>query len=125
MPDLTHTIAYRAVHGAVRNVLYGHPNWNVPPAFARSVAKRAAGTLTALQPSLLAAARQSGQRRRLTMARASGGIVLTSAARFQLESVHAYLNGQIAAAHKDGDHERYADLITAARIIKREIERHA
>lgn len=72
MPDLSHTVLYRAVEGAVRNALDGHPDWKVPPSFARSVAKRAAGTLAAhAGPSLLASARRSGQRRRVSSDAAS------------------------------------------------------
>ena len=126
MPDLTHTKAYRAVFGAVRNVLDGHPQWVVPDDFGRSVAKRAAGTMMALAkdeaPSLLAAARQSGQRGRLRSGARSGAgpLVLTA----QLSRAHQTLTGLIVDAHKKGDHGRYIELITAARIVKRELARH-
>jgi hypothetical protein len=64
MPDLSHTIAFRAVMGAVRNTLDAHPDWNVPQGFARSVAKRAAGTLAEFKDrSVLDAARRSGKRK--------------------------------------------------------------
>ncbi len=45
----------RAVEGAVRNAAHGHPRYDIPESFARSVAKRAAGTLTAQWPDVLAA----------------------------------------------------------------------
>ena len=45
----------RIVEGAVKNAIDAHPGWNVPHNFARSVAKRAAGTLTAQWPDVLAA----------------------------------------------------------------------
>lgn len=45
----------RVVRGAVKNAADAHPHWNIPPKFANSVAKRAAGTLTALGPDVLAA----------------------------------------------------------------------
>lgn len=45
----------RMVEGAVRNVAHVHPAWNLPATAARSIAKRAAGTLTAQWPDVLAA----------------------------------------------------------------------
>ena len=45
----------RAVEGAVRNAADAHPGWSFDRRFARSVAKRAAGTLTAEWPDVLAA----------------------------------------------------------------------
>lgn len=51
----------RAVDGAVRNTAHAH-SLKIPGYFARSVAKRAAGTLTAQWPEVLAAipSRQEG-----------------------------------------------------------------
>lgn len=45
----------RAVEGAVRNVAHVHPDWGLSNIAARSIAKRAAGTLTAQWPDVLAA----------------------------------------------------------------------
>ena len=45
----------RAVAGAVRNVAHAHPDWNIHPLAAKSIAKRATGTLTAQWPDVLAA----------------------------------------------------------------------
>ncbi len=45
----------RIVEGAVKNALDAHPRAAVPHNFARSVAKRATGTLTAQWPDVLAA----------------------------------------------------------------------
>lgn len=45
----------RAVEGAVKNAADAHPEMLLTPRFARSVAKRAAGTLTAQWPDVLAA----------------------------------------------------------------------
>ena len=45
----------RAVAGAVKNALDAHPGWRAPKWLANSVAKRAAGTLTAGWPDVLAA----------------------------------------------------------------------
>jgi len=64
MPELRHTLAFRIVLGAVRDALNGHPEWKVPEDFARSVAKRAAGTLMAHNaPEALAAAKRSVRRK--------------------------------------------------------------
>lgn len=127
MPDLSHTIAFNAVAGAVRNVLDGHPKWIVPQNFARSVAKRAAGTLMAhAGPSLLASARRSGQRQRLraTSAASGGGAFSRDQGRL-LSRIHRELTIATTAAHKAKDEERFFALVTAARLIKREIQREA
>lgn len=44
----------RIVAGAVRNAAHAHSDISIPQTFARSVAKRAAGTLTAAWPDVLA-----------------------------------------------------------------------
>lgn len=125
MPDLSHTIAFNAVVGAVRNVLDGHPKWIVPQNFARSVAKRAAGTLMAhAGPSLLASARRSGQRQRLQATSAASGGGALSQGRL-LSRIHGELTTAAAVAHKAKDDERFFALVTAMRIIKREIQREA
>lgn len=49
----------RVIEGAVRNAAHHHPEIAIPDSFARSVAKRAAGTLTALGLKELAVSRQS------------------------------------------------------------------
>lgn len=49
----------RAVEGAVRNAAHAHPDYLIDDKFARSVAKRAAGTLTAQWPEVLAASAKS------------------------------------------------------------------
>jgi hypothetical protein len=45
----------RAVEGAVKNVAHAHPEHKLTPGIAKSIAKRAAGTLTAQWPEVLAA----------------------------------------------------------------------
>lgn len=45
MTDLSASMAYRAIYGAVVAVRNDHPEWNLPAALPRSVAKRATGTL--------------------------------------------------------------------------------
>lgn len=48
-------LAFKAVHGAALNAADAHPDWNITPVMARSIAKRAAGTLAAGLPQVLAA----------------------------------------------------------------------
>ena len=43
------------IEGAVKNVGDAHPEWRFTPYMARSISKRAAGTLTAQWPDVLAA----------------------------------------------------------------------
>lgn len=45
----------RAVEGAVKNAADAHPEYRIDRRFCKSVAKRAAGTLTAQWPDVLAA----------------------------------------------------------------------
>lgn len=52
----------RIVEGAVKNVAHAHPDTNLSDGTARSIAKRAAGTLTAQWPDVLAVAMPSDSR---------------------------------------------------------------
>lgn len=64
MPDHSQTVMFRVIMGAIKNTLDGHPEWKVPRDFARSVAKRAAGTLASLPAgAALAAAKRSAKRK--------------------------------------------------------------
>jgi hypothetical protein len=51
----------RIVEGAVKNATDAHPNLDIGPQHRRSIAKRAAGTLTAQWPQVLAAGIQSSE----------------------------------------------------------------
>lgn len=44
----------RMIEGAVKNAADAHPHWEFDPRFRKSIAKRAAGILTAQWPSVLA-----------------------------------------------------------------------
>jgi hypothetical protein len=134
MPDLQHTVVYNVVAGAVRNVLHGHPDWVVPKSFARSVAKRAAGTLAGMSPGVaLAAARRSGQRVRVRKfasglpladcGSAKGAAHVSMMDARLLKLCQAAIERRIAAAKKAGDHARYIALCAAARALKQELER--
>jgi hypothetical protein len=64
----------RIVEGAVKNALDAHPRASVPHNFARSVAKRATGTLSAQLPEVLAAKKPSSRdRAQLTKPRSRVG----------------------------------------------------
>ncbi len=64
----------RIVEGAVKNTTDAHPDIKISPRHRRSIAKRAAGTLTACWPDVLAAGLQSSE---------SGAVSLTSKPRRQ------------------------------------------
>ena len=53
----------RAVEGAVKNAADAHPEIQISPRHRRSIAKRAAGTLTAQWPDVLAATKPSSKAR--------------------------------------------------------------
>lgn len=53
---------FRIVEGSVRNTLHAHPDYQLPESAARSIAKRAAGTLTASWPEVLAIPLESSER---------------------------------------------------------------
>lgn len=132
MSKWRHSVLYNVISGAVKNTVDGHPDWVVPRDFARSVAKRAAGTLAGMNPGVaLAAARQSGQRKRLRMMTASeNGLhspIFKGAAHFTMDArllkfCQYAIEKRIANAKKSGDHARYISLCTAARIIKQELK---
>src|SRR3990167_6188372 len=71
----------RAVRGAVKNASDAHPNWKLDRRFVNSVAKRAAGTLTAEWHEVLAARLARRQERKAEHAR-------TSAPRRRVGMVH-------------------------------------
>lgn len=49
----------RIVEGAIRNTQHAHPELEISPQHRRSISKRAAGTLTAQMPEVLAASKPS------------------------------------------------------------------
>lgn len=57
--DHAYARIHRAVAGAVVNTAHGHPKWGLSDTIARSIAKRAAGTLLAQWPEVLAAVKSS------------------------------------------------------------------
>jgi hypothetical protein len=127
MPNFSHTIVFKAVRGAVKNTIDGHPNWVVPRDFARSVAKRAAGTLAGFAPEVaLAAARRSGQRMRDPVTRKAFATKIGQPPeRFKRQALRAALaelNAMAQAAHKARDDGAFLVACTAARHLKQAIK---
>jgi hypothetical protein len=128
----------RIVEGAVRNALDAHPDVAFPDNFARSVAKRAAGTLTAQWRVVLAAHTPSddgsekilgisdltgAQLVKLSASRAQvnkplpRGAVSTMQRRSPLIKVWKALSGLVGQMKKQGQLERAQGLIDALRLI--------
>lgn len=70
----------RAVEGAIKNTCHAHPDLNISARDARSISKRAAGTLTAGWPDVLAL--------RDSVASDSGALIPDETARLQLSDPH-------------------------------------
>ena len=121
MSDLSHTIMFRIVEGSVRNVLDGHPEWTVPKNFARSVAKRAAGTMSSLPAvALLAPAKGSDERLGLSRDQRSGGSAALS--RSQSDYI-TMLEDRADEAKRSGKMDRYSRLMNAVQTLRRELAR--
>lgn len=124
-----HVRVYRAVHGAVVNTAHGHPKWTLTREMARSIAKRATGTLTAEWPDVLAARQVPSEAndpsyggcwppRRVTTARRAGERRVTprrSPSRLAWKEL-SILCGE---AKRAGQVERAEALVEAPRIIAR------
>ena len=123
MPELSHTIAFRAVVGAVHNTLHAHPRWSAPRDFARSVAKRAAGTLMAhSESSVLAASGRSGRKQKLTDRTFAPGQAKGSHELRLLSRMHRELTHLIGErVRKTGNVADCNDLVIAAQAVKRRI----
>ena len=109
----------RAVRGAVKNASDAHPNWRLDRRFVNSVAKRAAGTLTAEWPEVLAARLARRQERRndeldRALRRRDGFKVPT---RSPLKLLWKRLSNEVGEAKRAGRIARAAVLIDVLRII--------
>jgi hypothetical protein len=128
----------RIVEGAVRNAQDAHPSVDIPQTFARSVAKRAAGTLTACWPEVLAAHAPSdggsekpsclSDQLRAQLVKPLGpraqvvkplrrGAVSTTQRRSPLIKIWKALSGLVGQMKAQGQHERAQGLIDALRLI--------
>ncbi len=67
-----HRLLFRAIEGAYNNARAAHPKWEADPRLARSVAKRAAGTLTAITRQALASVPPKSETTDVASSRASG-----------------------------------------------------
>lgn len=121
----------RAVEGAALNAGHHHPHWNITPIVARSIAKRAAGTLTAQWPDVLAAnAKSPSDRERVSSlqdashstaaycrAAARGRGASQSQRRSPLRVLRLQLGLMAGWARKAGHEQRAAALADALRAL--------
>ena len=138
---------FRAVFGAVKNAADGHPDWPITETMARSIAKRAAGTLTASRPEVLAASPPSERPRRRAVpprpacvfgATSAGGFGSTRAKgaplrkaikvvgrRSHLSRLHKDISALLRPAKSAGQAQRVEALIEVLRMIDRMRKEHA
>ena len=118
----------RIVEGAVKNAADAHPNYGIDRRFCRSVAKRAAGTLTAQWPEVLAAKPsdkpvgvivRTSQRLAADPGkpRVRGPSELTR--RSPLRLLHVELGILACKAKHDGNAERFAAIADCLRAVAR------
>lgn len=134
-------LVLRIVEGAVRNALHAHPGQQVSERFPRSVAKRAAGTLTAQWAEVLATPFGSSDRGAAANylsaaphgsvggfndgAAASGHLSIPNAGagasernrRSQLQTLWAQTAKKAGAARVNGQMERHAALVEVLQAI--------
>lgn len=123
---------WRAIDGAVRNAAHGHPGWNLTRTMARSIAKRATGTLTAQWQEVLAAkpSERSGRLRGdhgnhavlATGQRGRGaspvkGVATAPPRRSPLRLLHNRLGAMAGEARRAGQTDRHQALVEALRLI--------
>lgn len=110
---------YRAVSGAVRNVRVAHPEWGICPQAEKSIAKRAAGTLSSQWPEVLAA--RPSDRRQVDASHArrpAGGKVATAAHLPPFSArVFAKISALVGPAKRSGKTERVETLIEVLRLV--------
>lgn len=118
----------RIVEGAIKNAADAHPEFRFTPRIARSIAKRAAGTLTAQWPDVLAAKMPSGRSDQTPGAsigapiphlrRVSGKGLRTSAhPQPQLRKMWKWLSIEVGAAKRAGAIERAQAFIEVLKRI--------
>lgn len=119
----------RIVEGAVKNAVHAHPDREISRAMARSIAKRAAGTLTAEWPDVLAArvSRRSGRTEdQISNHRPQGahvpkrlgrGAPDLALRRSPLQQAWKLLSFEIGVADRSGNEERKAALVHAIRVV--------
>jgi hypothetical protein len=137
-------VVLRMIEGAVRNAAHAHPNQPLDDRMARSIAKRAAGTLTAQWAAVLAAprARSEGESENGKNRTAAGAIQLRNRSgrvgptsggsgprdaselqwRVPLHLLHKSIASQCGAAKHAGNVERLVALVDVLRLIGRVVE---
>ncbi len=121
-------LVLRMVAGAVKNAAHHHPEWGLPEYAARSIAKRAAGTLTAQWPEVLAMSSTSSDSAvdvtcltsqplpGRSLHRAGRG-ALTRGQRTPLSKVKIRLGIMAGEARRAGDTARFEALADALRVV--------
>lgn len=117
---------FRAVAGAVVNAAHGHPDWKLNKTIARSIAKRAAGTLCANWPEVLAARLLSERGESCPISRppraprgsgrAKRGASLVKR-RSPFNLVHNAVGAMAGEAKRTGQPERAEALIEVLRLV--------
>lgn len=126
--SLGHQKLFNAITGAVINAADAHPKWNLTRNMANSIAKRAAGTLTADWPEVLAACRKPsdedrslrnhGRPRGLSVARRGGINGQVSQLQFRhLTLLAGKLGDEARKANYAGNTERVNTIIEVLRMI--------
>jgi hypothetical protein len=131
----------KMIEGAVRNAAHAHPGWNLTEKMARSISKRATGTLTSAWGSVLAAPQQRPSERRggdyeaatpsrnvaVSVAAAGTGEpagkgVRLSATGAPLVRLRGRLGAMAGSAKRAGQTERYEALVDALRALAEVME---
>lgn len=118
---------FRIITGAIKNAADGHPKWAIDSRFASSIAKRAAGTLSAQWPEVLAArpsdsagdsvvVRQRPPRKDSEGNHRFRGAFVTQG-RSPLRSARTRLGDMARKARLSGDEARLSGIVDALRII--------
>ncbi len=116
----------RIIEGAIKNACDAHPHQHVDTKFARSIAKRAAGTLSGCWPEVLAAQMPSDRAASKLgkdspassyPPKAREGGRLSSRSRSPLRQIHTRLGLMAGWARKAGHESRAAAFADALRVI--------
>lgn len=126
---------FRAVAGAVKNAMHGHPAWQLDKTMARSIAKRATGTLSAewrralavqspseqvVNPVRFSQPTPSSTMRTGRMARGASrplGVAKAPRRRSPLKLLHNKIGAMAGTAMHEGKPERAEALIEVLRLI--------
>lgn len=133
-----HSLIYSIVSGSIRNAVNAHPKWAFDNRFVGSITKRAAGTLMAALPSLLAlevnlksdqslSSEINGRDKNLVFVRKARmtprprkglGVSQYKPWQASLKVLHCALGAAVSQAQKNGDTEKAETLIAVLRLIR-------